>query len=120
MRPPILRWKVIVALAAVVAVGVSLGSALRSPVRTPQNEARVSSVITLHAVPSKGGGWTGYAPLQTSTVAYFSGGKAKAVTASHMQREECKSLEHTLHALPKGASKSQLKTLFKQACPAHR
>ncbi len=54
MRPPILQWKVMLALVAVVLVAVTLGSALRASPR-PAN--------TLLRVPV--GGWTAYTARPT-------------------------------------------------------
>jgi hypothetical protein len=51
MRPPILQWKVSLALLAVVFVAVTLGSVLR-PSSKP-------TTITISAPP---GGWTSYTP----------------------------------------------------------
>src|SRR5690348_12704577 len=54
MRPPILGWKVMLALLAVVVVGVSLGSVLHS--------TSTARVLQGRGVDRSPGGWTGYVP----------------------------------------------------------
>jgi hypothetical protein len=54
-RPPILRWKVMLALLAVVVVAVSLGSALHStgtPQRTFSSPVRIFYTSGLNSVPA--------------------------------------------------------------------
>ena len=83
MRPPILQWKVALALLFVVAIGVTLGSVLRPKSTTVRgtlayrialDSAQSSGVQSLlgltRSMPDGGsgtqvGGWTGYVPHPT-------------------------------------------------------
>jgi hypothetical protein len=61
MRPPILQWKVMLALLAVVIGGASLGSALHSTGAPSIPTPTRGTIIDRNA---RVGGWTGYVPIR--------------------------------------------------------
>jgi hypothetical protein len=112
MRPPILQWKIMVLLLAVVVAGVSLGSALHS------DEGNVRIFYTQGINSPQSGGWTGYTPLHTSGVHLFgsvdvldSNGKVN----SQMRSALCANLKAMIPKTQK-AFRLDFKLTIRRAC----
>jgi hypothetical protein len=110
MRPPILEWKVFLALLGVVLVAAALGSVLRSTSQTPhrgtglyvvhvgdspQSGGGLGSLVErllLSLGGTQSGGWTGYQPLRGGSPPIYS----PANMPPQMRREVCARLKAEL------------------------